>query len=266
MNMASPNHESGTDAAPSAPVAGDLAMADIRAALVAGWQDFRAAPGFGLFFAAFYVAGGLVIYFGLARAGQGWWLIPVMAGFPLLAPFSAVGLYEVSRRRERKEPLRWGAVLGALKGRGDEQLILMGGIIFVAFSFWMILAHGIYAIFMGESSLALALADIAAGRGFALNLALMLLVGSLVGGLFALALFAITVISLPMLVDREVDFISAIITSLGVIRANRRVMLGWAGLIAALLLLAMLPMFAGLLVVLPVLGHASWHLYRRAVG
>ena len=260
-----PSRRPSPGAPPAARIAADLSVADLRAALAAGWRDFAAAPWFGLFFAAFYVAGGLAIVASLSRVGQGWWAIPVMAGFPLLAPFTAVGLYEVSRRREAGEPLRWDAVLGALKGRGDEQLILMGGIIFVAFSFWMILAHGIFAIFMGEGNIAAAVADIGAGRAFSLDLLLMLGVGSVVGGLFALALFAITVVSLPMLVDRDIDFISAIIASLGVFGKNKPVMIGWAALIAVALTLAMLPLFAGLLVVLPVLGHATWHLYRRAV-
>ena len=239
-----------------------LTTKDIGNALGAGWRDFAAYPIYGLFFAAFYVAGGLGLVYGLTSMGQGWWLIPIMAGFPLLAPFSAVGLYEVSRRREAGLPLSWRGVLGALGGKGDEQLILMGAIVFVAFSFWMILAHGIFAIFLGSSG-------IGAESGALLlspDAIMMLLVGSAVGGIFALGLFAITVISLPMLVDREVDFITAIIVSLGVVRSNKRVMLGWAALVAVTLTLAMLPMFAGLFVALPVLGHATWHLYRRAVS
>lgn len=243
-------------------LAQNLAAKDVRDALKAGWRDFLAYPVYGIFFAAFYVAGGLGLVYGLSSMGQGWWLIPIMAGFPLLAPFSAVGLYEVSRRREAGLPLGWRGVLGALGGKGDEQLILMGAIVFVAFSFWMILAHGIFAIFLGESGIG--------GETGALLLSpdavIMLLVGSVVGGIFALGLFAITVISLPMLVDQEVDFITAIIVSLGVVRSNKRVMLGWALLVGVTLSLAMLPLFAGLFVALPVLGHATWHLYRRAVN
>lgn len=249
-------------------LARDLTLRDLTSAIAAGWRDFVAYPLFGLFFAVFYVAGGLTLFYGLSSVGQGWWLIPLMAGFPLLAPFSAVGLFEVSRRREAGEPLAWGAVLGALKGRGDEQLLMMGGIIFVAFSFWMILAHGIFAIFLGDSGMAMALGG-DQGRGavaFSQDLIMMLGVGGVVGGLFALALFAITVVSLPILVDRDVDFITAIIISLGVFGGNKPIMIAWAVLIATTLILAMIPLFAGLFVVLPVLGHATWYLHRRAVG
>jgi uncharacterized membrane protein len=100
-------------------VARDLELADLRAALVAGWRDFVAFPLFGLFFGGIYVAAGLLIWFVLFRGGEVAWLVPAAAGFPLLAPFVAVGLYEVSRRRETGLPMRWGVILGALRGRGD---------------------------------------------------------------------------------------------------------------------------------------------------
>jgi uncharacterized membrane protein len=240
----------------------NLTTKDLQAALHAGWQDFIAYPAYGLFFATFYVIGGLGLTYGLLKFGQSWWIIPVIAGFPLLAPFTAVGFYEVSRRRQSNLQIDWPNILGALNGRGDQQLILMGGIVFVAFSYWMIMAHGIFAIFLGSSRIS--------GDPIALllsyNTLMMLLVGSAVGGVFALGLFAVTVISLPMLVDRDVDFITAIIASLGVVRSNKLIMIGWAALIAMTLSIAMLPLFLGLLVVLPVLGHATWHLYRRAVS
>lgn len=242
-------------------IAHDLALRDLRAALAAGWRDFLAHPLYGLFFGAIYVAGGLVILAGLSARGAGGWLITAAAGFPLLAPFAAVGLYEISRRRGAGIAIGWRAVLGALRGHGDEQLFLFGGIIFVAFSFWVIVAHGVFAIF-GVEGLAVANPMAALASPGAIG---MLLVGGAFGGVMAFAFFAVTVISLPMLVDREVDFLTAIITSLRVVQANRRAMMLWALLIAATLLAAMLPFFLGLFVVLPVLGHATWHLYRRAV-
>ncbi|WP_336981327.1 DUF2189 domain-containing protein [Altererythrobacter fulvus] len=242
-------------------VAGDLRMGDLSAALAAGWKDFRAYPAFGLFFAAIYVAAGMFLYFALFSWGQIGWLVPASAGFPLLAPFIAVGLYEVSRRREAGLPMSWGAVLGALRGRGDEQVLMMGGFVFVGFTFWIILAHGIFAIFLAESGLgseSLEIFRTSAGI-------MMLVVGGAVGALMALAFYSITVMSLPMLVDREVDFLTAIIVSLAAMRANGFVLVVWAVLMSIALFAAMVPMFLGLLVVLPVLGHATWHLYRRVV-
>lgn len=250
--------------APIAPatVAHDLSVADVRTALAAGWRDFATAPANGLFFGAIYVAAGLFLCLALFSWGQVAWLIPASAGFPLLAPFTAVGLYEVSRRREYGLPLSWAAVLGALRGRGDEQLLMMGGFVFVGFTFWIILAHSVFAIFLSESGMG--------GESLALFLTptgiAMLAVGGVIGALVALVFYAVTVMSLPMLVDRDVDFLTAIIVSLAAFRSNFSILLGWAAFIALVLFLAMLPAFLGLLVALPVLGHATWHLYRRAVA
>lgn len=244
-----------------ATIANDLAFKDLGAALAAGLRDFRAHPAFGLFFAAIYVGAGLFLYFALFTRGEVVWLVPAAAGFPLLAPFAAVGLYEVSRRREAGLPMSWRAILGALRGRGDEQIISMGVIVFVAFGFWLMLAHAIFAIFLAESGIgseSLELFRTEAGI-------MMMLVGGVVGGLMALAFFSITVFSLPMLVDRNVDFLTAIIVSLAAMRSNKFVLLTWAVLIAVSLFAAIIPAFLGLLVVLPVFGHATWHLYRRTV-
>jgi uncharacterized membrane protein len=250
--------------APPPQVARDLTWVDLTRALTAGWRDFLAMPQFGLFFGGFYVIAGIAIGWVTITGGELTWLIPAIAGFPLVAPFIAVGLYEASRRRAAGDVPSWRAVLGALRGHDDDQILSMGVIVFVAFSFWMIIAHAIFAVFMAESGMSAggggALAAFLAPAGLA-----MLAVGSAVGAVMAFAFYAMTVISLPMLVERKVDFLTAIITSIKVVRGNFAVMLGWAAIIAALLFVAMLPGFLGLLVALPVLAHATWHLYVRAV-
>lgn len=247
--------------APAPQVASDLTRHDLAAALAAGWHDFLAMPRFGLFFGGVYVLAGIAIGWATVSGGNLTWLIPAIAGFPLVAPFVAVGLYEASRRRAAGEPLTWRAVLGALKGHGDDQILSMGVIVFVAFSFWMIVAHAIFAIFVGESGMGRdPLGALMTPAGLA-----MLGVGSAVGAVMAFAFYTMTVISLPLLVERKVDFLTAIIASLGVVRRNFAVMLGWAAIIAGLLFAAMIPAFLGLMIALPVLGHATWHLYVRAV-
>lgn len=254
--------EQGVPAPPPAIIADNLAVADLRAALGAGWRDFLAMPQYGLFFGGIYVLAGIVIGYVAFVGGELSWLIPATAGFPLIAPFIAVGLYEASRRREAGEPLSWGKVLGALKGHGDEQILSMGVIVFVAFGFWMIVAHAIFAIFMAESGMGgESLAALLTPAGLT-----MLAVGSAVGAVMALAFYTVTVISLPMLVDRNVDFLTAIIASIKVVKLNTFAMLAWAVIISVLLFIAMIPAFFGLMIALPVLGHATWHLYRRVVS
>lgn len=155
-----------------------------------------------------------------------------------------------------------GRSAGRAAWPGDEQLLMMGGFVFVAFSFWVIIAHATFSIFMAESGIGgESLAVFQTNAGIA-----MLVVGTAVGALLAWGFYCITVISLPMLVDRDLDFISAIIASIKTVRGNYGLMMGWAVIIAAALSAAMIALFLGLLVVLPVLSHATWHLYRRPVS
>ena len=244
------------------PVVRAVTQADIAEAISAGLRDFQAKPLYGMVFGGLYALGGMAIVLSVTALQMTYLAYPLAAGFALVGPFVAVGLYEVSRRREGGLPLSWGKVLGALRGHGDDQILLMGGFIFVGFTFWIILAHGIFAIFaaqLGPGGESLAMLRTPTGLA-------MLAVGSAVGAMVSFVFYAITVISLPMLVDRDVDFLTAIITSLRAIQANRAALLGWAVFIALVLFIAMLPAFLGLLVALPVLGHATWHLYRRTVS
>jgi uncharacterized membrane protein len=243
-------------------VSGDLAFGDLGRALRAGWADFRACPALGLALGGIYVAGGLLLYFALYRQGQVAWLVPAAGGFPIIAPFVAVGLYEVSRVREAGGVPTWRTVVLGIRGRGDDQVMMLAGFLFVGVTFWIIIAHVIFAVFLAESGVGTeSLAVFATPAGMA-----MLAVGGTVGAAIALLFYAVTVISLPLLIDREVDFLTAMMASVAVVRANRTVMLGWALLLAVALGLAMAPLFLGLFVVLPVLAHATWHLYRRAMG
>ncbi|TFL20255.1 DUF2189 domain-containing protein [Jannaschia formosa] len=253
-----PDH-TGTRAGP-APVPAGLRLPDLTASLRDGARDFARAPLFGLFFASAYVLGGLVLT-GLG-AGPLTWTLAMCLGFPLAAPFLAVGLYEVSRRLEAGQPLSWAAILGVVWNERNRQMPWIGAMILIYLLFWSFLSHMIFALFMGPTALLGPPTDLAAytsGAGLAMVLTQLVL-----GGAIAFLLFALTVIGLPMLLDREIDFVTAMMRSLAVTRANLATMLAWAALIAVATLVAMIPAFLGLLVVMPVLGHASWHLYRRA--
>ena len=247
------------------PKIGTVGYADLGAALKAGWHDFRRAPAFGLFFASFFVLGGWVIYFQLETIERSFWIIPTAFGFPLLAPFLAVGLYCVSRRLETGYPLVWGEILGLVFREKDRQMPSMAVVIIMIFLFWIFIAHMIFALFLGFMPMTNISTEwqttIFTVEGFK-----MLTVGSLVGAVIGLVLYALTVISLPLLLDREIDFITAMITSWQLVVSNPGPMLTWALVIAVLVVLALIPGFLGLFVVMPVLGHASWHLYRRAIG
>lgn len=255
--------QSNMPAADDIPQPEVLALGDLAIALRLGWADFRRAPAFGLLFSAFYVAGGLSIAAVALALGRDWWLIPFILGFPLIAPFAAVGLFEVSRRIEQALPLDWRQVLGVVIAQKDRQVPSMAMVILLMFMFWVFVAHTIFALFLGTASLTNVTSSfevLEQGPGIA-----MLITGSLIGAGFAVTLFAFTVVGLPLLLDKEVDFISAIIASVQSVILNAGVLAVWALMIAGLLFLAILPAFLGLFIVLPVLGHASWHLYRRVM-
>lgn len=241
----------------------ELDLSDLRAALAAGWRDFLRAPLYGLFFAGVYVLGGWLIAWASLTEGQIWWTIFAGAGFPILGPFIACGFYEVSRRLELGEPLDWGGVLGAIFRQKDRQIPTMAAIIVVFFLFWNFLAHMIFALFLGTATLTnitSSLQVFLTPEGLA-----MLAFGTAVGAVFAGVLYALTVVSLPLLMEREVDFITAMITSWMLVAANPQVMLLWGAAIGVSLFLGMVTGFLGLFVALPLFGHASWHLYRRAL-
>lgn len=244
----------------------------IRDVIAAGWRDFKRVPYIGLFFALFYVLGGIILYFQLQIADQSYSIIPVALGFPLLAPFAAVGLYEVSRRLEmRDDPnlhsgldCRWSEILGVVFKQKDRQIPSMAVVIIMIFLFWVFIAHMIFALFLGLMPMTNILSEWQTTI-FSLNGIKMLVVGSIVGLAHAYVLFSLTVVSIPLLLDKELDFITAMILSWQFVAKNRAVMLTWGLVISVMLFVSMIPGFLGLFITLPILGHATWHLYRRAL-
>ena len=259
------NDMTGELPAPSkVPELRDMTMGDIGYALRAGLRDYCRKPMMGLFFSHVYVVGGWLLYVFFFITDQIWWAIPITVGFPLMGPFLAVGLYEVSRRLEAGQA-QWqrNDIFGVIWRQRLRQLPSMAWVIIIYFLFWSFFAHMLFALFLGPS----ALTNVTTSYAYLLQpegLG-MLVVGTVFGAGFALVLFCLTAVSLPLLLEKELDFVTAMLTSIAVVKRNPGVMLSWAATIAALTFLGMLPGLVGLFIVLPVLGHATWHIYRRAL-
>jgi len=251
-----------TESAP-APVVKPAEISDIVAAFELGLRDMRAAPLYSLAFGLFYAAGGILILLLATSLHQIWWSFPLAAGFALIGPFAAVGLYEVSRRRERGEPLNWHAVLTCIYAQGGREIGWMCLVSVFAFIIWMYQIRLLYALSFG-------IIPMAAQDTFHLLFRseaglLFLSIGTVIGAILSLVVFSLTVISFPILLDRDIDFVTAMITSVKAVIASPKVMIAWGWITAIVLLLSILPYFIGLIVTLPVLGHTTWHLYRRIV-
>jgi uncharacterized membrane protein len=250
-----------TPAASPLPEIGRVTLGELWICLKEGFVDFLLAPQYGLAFSAVYVVGGfLLVWLG---AGTVSWTLTISLGFPLVAPFAAVGLYEVSRRIEAGLPLEWGAVLAVVWQERTRQIPWMGAIIVIYLLFWTFLAHMIFAVFMGLST------AVNVSSSFEMFLTpeglRMVAAEIVVGAALAYLLFAMTVVSLPLLLEKEIDFVTAMILSIRTVSENFVVLTIWAVIIAILSNLALAPWFLGLMIVLPILGHATWHLYRRAL-
>lgn len=250
-------------AAPKPPAIRSIGWAQIGGALRAGLHDFARAPLYGLFFGAIFALGGLAILAFLNVFNMPWMILPIMIGFPLIGPFVAAGLYEVSRRLGAGEALSWKAVLFTVFAQRERQMGWMAFVVLFIFWIWVYQVRILIALFMGFNSpsslsgFVHVVLTTPSGMTF-------LVVGTLVGAVLALVLFSATVIAMPLLLDSELDFVTAVITSFKAVTQNPVPMLGWGLIVTALSLLAMAPAFLGLIVVLPILGHATWHLYKAA--
>ncbi|MBO6896796.1 MAG: DUF2189 domain-containing protein [Shimia sp.] len=244
-----------------APPLGDVTVGMLGQSLRLGMRDFIRKPMYGIGFGLFYVIGGWLMTWLTVASGQSYWLTFAAIGFPLLGPFAAVGLYEVSLRLERGWEINWPLIAGVVWRQSKRQLPSICAVIIIVFLFWFFLAHMIFALFLGLSTMTNVSSSLEVYT--TTNGIMMLVVGSGVGFLFALLLYMITVLSLPLLLDREVDFVTAMITSFGYVQSHFVVMLIWAGIVAGVTFAALIPGFLGLLICLPVLGHGSWHLYAQ---
>lgn len=249
------------------PDVNKINSADVFAALAKGLQDFRAAPGYGLFFGGIYAVGGVVLYILLTRFNLPYLVYPLATGFVLIAPFVATGLYDVSRKLLDVTELSWSGVLGSVRGASGRDMGWMALVTAFTLIIWMDIAALLFFGFFGGQGIAtpdlpeLVRHIVTTPEGW-----LFLLIGNTVGALIAAFVFAFSAVSFPMLYDRDVDFVTAMVTSVKSVKQNAGPMLVWAIIIAGLTLLSLLSGFLAFFVVLPVLGHATFHLYRRLVA
>ena len=237
---------------------------DIAASLRAGFSDFRVRPVMSGFFGLFYAVFGCLFVWCLVWLGQIWMIIPAMVGFPLVAPFAAAGLYEMSRRLQTGETFGWSDILTVMANQRKREMGWMAFVTLFVFWVWMYQIRLWLAIILQDASFS----DMS---GF-LNTVFFtpegwtfLAIGTCAGAILSAVLFSVTVIAMPMLLDRDIDFVSAMLTSIRVVTESPVVMLAWAAIISVTMLLSMIPAFAGLIFTLPILGHTTWHLYQRAV-
>lgn len=246
------------------PAVNRLTPSDILEALDAGIRDFRAAPQYGLFFGAFYAAAGWLLVGLVTLFDLPYLAYPLATGFALFAPFAATGLYDVSRRLETGEELSWNAVLGSVRAVSGKELAWMAVVTVFTVIIWLDIAAFLFFAFMGfggGTTDNLINEILTTSRGW-----VFLTIGNLVGAALAAIVFSYSVVSFPMLYDRKVDFVTAMVTSVKTVLRNPYAMAIWAIIIGVHLALSLVSLFAGLIIVLPILGHATFHVYRKAVG
>ena len=237
---------------------------DLREVLAKGIQDFGAYRTDVIFLCIIYPVIGLV----LAQVAFGrdmfQLLFPLASGFALIGPFAAIGLYEMSRRREQGITINWADAFGVLRSPSFGSILALGLILVAIFLVWMLTAQAIYAATLGpephDTFGSFMQAVFTTSAGWA-----MIGIGVGVGFLFAVLVLAISVVSFPLLLDRKVGVATAIYTSVRVAAANPRAMAAWGMVIVCGLVVGSIPLFVGLAIVMPVLGHATWHLYRKTV-
>jgi uncharacterized membrane protein len=247
------------------PQVAAIGSEDIRVALRKGFEDFGAARSDVLFLCLFYPLAGLVLAWLTFGYDTVHLLVPLASGFALVGPVAAVGLYEMSRRREAGRAPAWGDAFGVLASPSLGAIVVVALLLFGLFFLWLGAAQAIFAMTLGSLPPMGPLEFFGTVLGTTSGLT-MLAVGVTVGAVFAGVAFALSVMSLPLLIDRKVGVGTALATSIRAVRANPKAMAQWAALVVAGLILGALPLFLGLIVVLPVLGHATWHLYRRTIA
>jgi len=242
-----------------------IGLLDVLDALRRGWNDFQEKPSHYVFLCLLYPVAGVVLVVWSAGANLLPLMFPLASGFALLGPIAAIGLYEISRRRELGLDTSWKHALEVRHSPAMFSIAAAAGVLFVLFIAWLKVAEGIHAYYFGAeppASLATFASNVlTTNAGWA-----MMFWGDLAGLVFAIIVLAISVVTFPLLLERDVGAFAAMQTSVRAFMTNPIPILFWGLIVAVLLVIGSIPIFAGLAVVLPVLGHSTWHLYRKMVG
>jgi uncharacterized membrane protein len=248
----------------SVPHVRTITFADIKDALARGIDDFAAMPTHAVFLCLIYPIIGVVL--GTLTLGYKTLplLFPLASGFVLLGPLAAIGLYELSRRREQGLDSAWSHAFDILRSPSRGAIAMLGLMLLLVFGGWLVAAQTIYWFTFGDAapqSIGAFLREVfTTPAGWTL-----IVVGVAVGFVFAVVTFTLSVVAFPLLLDRPVGAADAVMTSVRAVAANPLVMAAWGFIVAAALVIGSLPAFIGLAVVVPILGHATWHLYRKVV-
>jgi uncharacterized membrane protein len=231
--------------------------------LGAGWRDLWTTPGIGLAYGAVFATLALALVVGLFTVGWQSMILALAGGFLLLGPMFAVGLYEASRRLEAREAIdpRDIALVGV---RSPGQLAFMGLLLLMLYFAWLEIAFLLFMLFMGGNGLP-PLEEFVPTLLFTARGLGLLIAGTISGAILAAIVFAVTAVSIPLLMVRDVDAVTAIMTSVRATLLNWKPMALWAVLIVALMACGIATLFVGLVVAFPLIGHASWHAFRSLV-
>jgi uncharacterized membrane protein len=254
----------GHDAIAAAPVIRKIGPADIREALAQGADDFRVMPSHLAFLCMIYPLCGLVLAYATSQENALQLLFPLASGFALIGPLAAVGLYEMSRRRELGLDTSWKYVFNVLRSPSIPSIAALGLLLVAIFVAWLMAAQALYTALFGPVAPA-SYADffwqvVSTRQGW-----LLIGLGGFIGFCFAVLALGISVVSFPLLLDRDAGLVVAIAASLRVVRENPGAMALWGLIVTAGLIVGALPLFVGLAIVMPILGHSTWHLYRKAI-
>ena len=246
------------------PVVRTISISDLHRALQLGWEDFKAVPSHAIVLCLIYPVIGLV----LARLVHGYSVLPLLfplaAGFALLGPFAAIGLYELSRRREAGEPASAWDAFEVFRSPSFGAMLALGALLLALFVAWIMTAQAVYTAAFGYETAA-SIPDFARYVFTTPEGWWLIVVGCGVGFLFALAALCLSVVSFPIMLDRHTGAGEAIATSIRAVLRNPVPMAAWGLIVAVLLVAGTVPFFLGLAIVIPLLGHATWHLYRQVI-